>query len=229
MKRGKEIFVLLKGVGKFSVRWLRLMVEELIRGENLSDFYRSFRSGDVSYLPTGMRIAMGGFWSYRSTVEEADEVSLLYRRDVKEEDGVTVDQMRKVVNFFEPHGKVGSREEKTHCGLLPLSRLVGNGRRSYVELVVRKGHDQKIEDSCRDKLSNLVIQKLQLIDGYGKKVLQTLREDGMGGVFVPLIVGEVFLNLSAVNGTLEALKKEVKRCLNKLEVGLWVRERWHNG
>lgn len=70
---------------------------------------------------------------------------------------------------------------------------------------------------------------MQLIDGYGKKVLQTLPEDGRGGEFVPLIVGEVFLNLSAVNGTLEALKKELKRCLNKLEVGLWAREGCHNG
>ena len=55
--------------------------------------------------------------------------------------------MRKVVNFLEPHGKVGSREEKTQGGFPLLLWLVENGRRSYAEMVAGKGHDQKIEDS----------------------------------------------------------------------------------
>lgn len=66
---------------------------------------------------------------------------------MKEEGGVTVAQMRKVVNFLKPHGNVASREEKTHDGFPLLSRLVESGRRLYVQAVVGigKGHDQKID------------------------------------------------------------------------------------
>lgn len=58
-----------------------------------------------------------------------------------------------MVNFIEPHGNVGSREEKTH-DCFPSSQLVENGRRLYVEAVVGKGHDQKINlsDSSLSKV-----------------------------------------------------------------------------
>ena len=54
--REKKAFVLQRGVeepiamGKLSVMWLTSMVEELKRGENLREIYRSFSSGHLVYI-----------------------------------------------------------------------------------------------------------------------------------------------------------------------------------
>lgn len=52
-------------------------------------------------------------------------------------------QLRKVVNFFEPSGNVGSMNEKINGGVPPMTQLVEEGRRLYAEVLVGKGHERK--------------------------------------------------------------------------------------
>lgn len=72
LKWGSEASVLLEGergtfravmLGKQIVMWLRSTVEELSRGTELKDFYRSVRSGSTIYV---VQRHENGLWSYRS-------------------------------------------------------------------------------------------------------------------------------------------------------------------
>lgn len=51
-------------LGKPSVLWLRSTVEDLIRGTELKEFYRSFRSGSTVCVAQGRANGHGKLWSY---------------------------------------------------------------------------------------------------------------------------------------------------------------------
>lgn len=90
-------------------------MEELIRGEKLRDFYRSFRSGDVVYIAQRCVNSYGSFLELSEYGVEGWRSFIVIPEDHEGRGcGDCVAQMRKVVNFIKPHGNVGSREEKTH-------------------------------------------------------------------------------------------------------------------
>jgi hypothetical protein len=104
-------------------------------------FYSLFRSGDVVYIAHRHANSHGRFLELSEYGVRARR-SFIVILEGHEGRGWSdcVEQMRKAINFLEPHGQVGSKEDKTHCGFSLLSRLVENGQRSY---------DQKIEDLGR--------------------------------------------------------------------------------
>jgi hypothetical protein len=112
-------------------------------------------------------------------------------------------------------------EEKTYGGLMLLLRLVKNGRQLYVEVLVGKGHDRKIEDLAREKSDNTEVQTLKKMDGFGNKDFVLFPENQAGGdsVIFPLVVKEDLPHLCSVTNMLVSLKREVERCLGKLGVG----------
>lgn len=120
-------------------------MEELIKGEKLRDFYKSFRSGDIVYIAQRRVNSHEKFLELSEYGVGERRSFIVIPRTVKEDGGGDcVAEMRKVVNFLEPHGNVGSKEEKIHGSFLSLLWLVEIGRCLYVEVVVGKGHDQKI-------------------------------------------------------------------------------------
>lgn len=86
---------------------------ELIRGENLSDFYRSFRSSDVTYIAHMLANKHGGFLelSEYGVGGWQSFIVILKGREGRGW-GACVEQMRKVVNFLEPHSKAWEQRRK---------------------------------------------------------------------------------------------------------------------
>jgi hypothetical protein len=119
-------------------------VEDFIRGTELKEFYRSFSSGSAVYVAqrrvngNGRFLELGeyGIGGRRSFIV------ILEGREGRGWAGCAV-QLRKVVNFLQPSGNVGSKNEKINGGVPPMTQLVEEGRWLYVEALVGKRHERK--------------------------------------------------------------------------------------
>jgi hypothetical protein len=98
-----------------------MMVEEYIREENLSDFYKLFRYGDVVYIAHRHANSHGRFLELLEYGAGGQQSFIVILEGHEGRGwGDCVEQLGKVVNFLEPLGLVGSREDKTHGGFSPL-------------------------------------------------------------------------------------------------------------
>lgn len=86
--------------------------------------------------------------------------------------------MRKVVSFFEKKVAVGSIVSgRGHAAKVSSPRLEDQGQRLYMDVLVGKGHSQKIVYSSRGIVGILGIQSVRDMEDSGWKDEQSLPEN----------------------------------------------------
>lgn len=120
-------------LGKLTVGWLSKTVEELLRGDQNWDFYRTFKVGNTLHLAQGrvnsyeryleiLKYGAGGRWSF-----------VIIPKGRKNSGWVTCSvQMRKLANYLE-EGVAGSKYSKKHEDSLLMPRPKEKGRQSFME------------------------------------------------------------------------------------------------
>lgn len=102
--------------------------------------------------------------------------------------------------------------------------MVDQGRRSYTDALVGKGQSQEFEYPGRGRVGNSEVQILKSKDGNGRKEKKALpgihgnQEGDDSSKIFSADLGEVF-ELRSLRNLLVSLKKEVGRCLERLELG----------
>jgi hypothetical protein len=103
-------------------------------------------------------------------------------------------QMRKVVHYFEKKDSTGSRYGKKYNDSLLMPRSEDKGRRSFVEVMLGKGHSQETVSSSRGTVDISGKQKVSVTEVCDMKEEQRLPR------FFGVQVGKDNLIFSSLDG-----------------------------